>query len=57
MSSSLLKWIANGVIAVVLMSTLWLAQAVHPGDQGPSLLLAQVVPPAQAASAPATATR
>jgi len=55
MSSSLLKWIANGVIAVVLMSTLWLAQAVHSGDKSPSLLLAQVIAPAAAASA-ATAT-
>lgn len=52
MSSSLLKWIANGVIAVVLTSTLWLAQAVRqPGEPGPSLMLAQVAAPA--ASAPA----
>lgn len=56
MSSLLLKWIANGVIAAVLLSTLWLAQAVHP-DHRPSLLLAQVISPAVAASAPATATR
>ena len=55
MSSSLLKWIANGVIAVVLMSTLWLAQAVNPGERGPSLMLAQVVAPDAAASAPAQA--
>jgi hypothetical protein len=54
MSSSLLKWIANGVIAVVLMSTLWLAQAVHSGEHGPSLMLAQVVAPAAAASAATT---
>lgn len=54
MSSSLLKWIANGVIALVLTSTLWLAQAVRqPAEPGPSLMLAQVAAPAAAASAPA----
>ena len=57
MSSLLLKWIANGVIAAVLISTLWLAQAVHPGDRGPSLLLAQAAEPAAAASAPAATPR
>jgi hypothetical protein len=64
MSSKLLKWLANGVIAAVLMSTLWLAQAVNPGEHGPSLMLAQAATPiasatpvGPAASAPATATR
>jgi hypothetical protein len=58
MSSELLKWIASGLIAVVLVSTLWMAQAIHPEQGGASLLLAQVAPaPAAAASAPATATR
>ena len=51
-----MKWIANGVIAAVLLSTLWLAQAVHP-EHGPTLLLAQVISPAEPASAPATARR
>lgn len=57
MSSLLLKWIANGVIAAVLISTLWLAQAVYPGAPGPSLLLAQAAEPTAAASAPAMAPR
>lgn len=57
MSSELLKWIASGLIAVVLTSTLWMAHAIHPDQSGPSLLIAQVVPAAAAASAPATATR
>ena len=57
MSSLLLKWIANGVIAAVLISTLWLAQAVYPGAPGPSLLLAQAAEPTAAASVPAMAPR
>lgn len=58
MSSELLKWVASGLIAAVLASTLWMAHAIHPEQGGPSLLLAQVAPaPAVAASAPATATR
>ncbi|WP_156392017.1 MULTISPECIES: hypothetical protein [unclassified Roseateles] len=59
MSSELLKWVASGLIAVVLTSTLWMAHAIQPEQGSPSLLLAQVVPvPAAAASAPAaTATR
>eukprot|EP00042_Codosiga_hollandica_P004059 m.934585 g.934585 ORF g.934585 m.934585 type:complete len:58 (-) comp206961_c0_seq1:151-324(-) len=57
MSSELLKWVASGLIAVVLTSTLWMAHAIHPEQSGPSLLVAQVVPAAAAASAPVTATR
>jgi len=58
MSSELLKWVASGLIAVVLASTLWMAHAIRPDQGGASLMLAQVAPPAAAAaSAPATATR
>lgn len=57
MSSLLLKWLANGVIVAVLLSTLWLAQAVEPGANATELMIAQALPAAQAASAPATATR
>jgi len=56
MSSLLLKWIANGVIAAVLLSTLWLAQAVPP-EHSPRLLVAQFISPAESASAPATVRR
>lgn len=58
MSSDFLKWVANGLIAVVLASTLWMAYAIHPEQAGKSLLIAQVAPAAAAAaSAPATTTR
>lgn len=59
MSSELLKWVASGLIGVVLTSTLWMAHAIQPELDGPKLLLAQVAPvAAAAASAPAaTATR
>lgn len=57
MSSELLKWVASALIAAVLASTLWMAHAIHPEQGGASLLLAQVAAPAEAASAPATATR
>ncbi|MFT7775858.1 hypothetical protein [Roseateles sp.] len=57
MSSAFLKWLANGLIAVVLVSTLWMAYAIHPEQGSKSLLIAQVAPAAAAASAPATATR
>jgi hypothetical protein len=56
-SELLLKWVASGLIAAVLVSTLWLAHTVRPDQGGPSLMLAQVAAPAAAASAPATATR
>lgn len=57
MSSELLKWIASGLIAVVLASTLWMAHAIHPEQSHPSLLVAQVSPAAAAASAPTVVTR
>ncbi|MGM9481725.1 hypothetical protein ACS5PN_11135 [Roseateles sp. NT4] len=57
MSSELLKWVASGLIAAVLASTLWLAHAIHPEQGGANELLAQAAAPATAASAPKTAVR
>lgn len=59
MNSELLKWVASGLIALVLTSTLWMAHAIQPELGESSLLLAQVAPAAPAAaSAPAVrATR
>lgn len=57
MSSLLLKWLANGVIVAVLLSTLWLAQVVEPRANGAELMIAHALPAAQAASAPATVSR
>ncbi|HEV6967227.1 MULTISPECIES: hypothetical protein [Roseateles] len=54
MTSAVLKWIANGLIGLVVAGTLWMAQAVQTGDHGAaSLMLAQVSAPDAAASAPA----
>jgi len=53
----LLKWVANGLIAVVLVSTLWMAHSVRPDQDGANVLFAQVAAPAAAASAPAMTTR
>lgn len=54
MSSAVLKWIANGVIGMVVACTLWMAQAVQPGPAGPAsmLMATAVVAPAPAASGP-----
>lgn len=54
MTSAVLKWIANGMIGLVVAGTLWIAQAVQPGAIDPgSLLVAQAVAaPAESASAP-----
>ncbi|MBV8036291.1 hypothetical protein [Roseateles sp.] len=53
-----MKWLANGLIAAVLASTLWMAYAIHPEPSRASPLLAQVVPAAAAAaSVPATTAR
>ena len=60
MSSELLKWVASGLIAAVLVSTLWMAHAIRPEQADTNVLLAQVaVPAATAASAPGgeTSTR
>ena len=53
MNSAVLKWIANGVICLVVASTLWIAQTVQPGpvDPGAMLVAQAVAAPAQAASA------
>lgn len=56
-SELLLKWVASGLIAAVLVSTLWMAHAVRPDQSGPSLMFAQVAAPAAAASAPVISTR
>jgi len=54
MTSAVLKWIANGMIGLVVAGTLWIAQAVQPGPVNPlSALVAQAVAaPADGASAP-----
>lgn len=55
MSSLLLKWVASGLVAVLLACTLWMAHAIHPEQGHPQLLLAQVAAtPAAAASAVTT---
>ena len=46
MTSAVLKWIANGVIGVVAMCTLWMAQTVQPGKHE---ILSLLVPSASAA--------
>lgn len=52
MSAELLKWVACGLVAAVLASTLWMAHAIHPEHATPRLLLAQAAAaPAPAASA------
>lgn len=59
MTSAVLKWLANGVIGLVVLGTLWMAQAVQSGAQStPTLLLAQgAATPDGAASAPGSRTR
>jgi len=52
MTSAALKWIANGMIGLVVAGTLWMAHAVQPGSPG-AVMMAQAVPlPAEGASAP-----
>lgn len=53
MSSELLKWLAAGLVASVLGSTLWMAHNIRPERGHVRLLLAQAPSPAPAASAPA----
>ncbi|NCT83263.1 MAG: hypothetical protein GXC94_08980 [Comamonadaceae bacterium] len=57
MSSVVLKWVANGLIAVVLACTLWMAQAIQPERAGSSQMLAQATAAAAAASTPGTPLR
>ena len=53
MTSAVLKWIANGMIGLVVAGTLWIAQAVQPGDASAMLVAQAVAAPADgAASAP-----
>ena len=59
MTSAVLKWLANGVIGLVVAGTLWMALAVQssPHDAA-SLMLAQVATSVDgAASAPSTLPR
>jgi hypothetical protein len=53
MSSELLKWIAHGIVACVMASTVWLAATVHTEQPAGAVLLAQASLPAEAASAAA----
>jgi hypothetical protein len=58
MTSAVLKWIANGMIGVVVAGTLWIAQAVQPGEHDmASLLVAQAVAAPAAAASASTAQR
>lgn len=57
MSSYLLKWVASGMIAVVLACTLWMAHAIQPEPTNPQLLLAQAAAAAPAAAASAATAR
>ncbi|MCE4553739.1 hypothetical protein [Pelomonas cellulosilytica] len=52
MTSAVLKWIANGMIVLVVAVTLWIAQAVQPGDAGSMIVAQAVAAPAAGASAP-----
>ncbi len=52
MTSAVLKWIANGMIGLVVACTLWIAQAVQPGQTGTQLVAQAVTAPADGASAP-----
>ncbi|WP_457420160.1 hypothetical protein [Roseateles sp. P5_E7] len=53
MTSLALKWIANGMIGLVVAGTLWIAQAVQPGDPSAVLVAQAVAAPVESASAPA----
>lgn len=54
MTSAGIKWIANGMIGLVVAGTLWMAHTVQPGQHDVmSMLVAQAVAaPGHAASAP-----
>ncbi len=53
MTSAVLKWLANGMIFLVVAVTLWIAQAVQPGDASSMIVAQAVAAPAAGASAPA----
>ena len=54
MTSAVLKWIANGMVGLVVAGTLWMAHTVQPGEHDVmSMLVSQAVAaPEDAASAP-----
>jgi len=52
MTSAALKWIANSMIGLVVAGTLWIAQAVQPGNPSAVLVAQAVAAPADSASAP-----
>ena len=52
MTSLALKWIANGMIGLVVAGTLWIAHTVQPGDPSAILVAQAVAAPAASASAP-----
>jgi hypothetical protein len=54
MTSAVIKWIANGMISLVVAGTLWMAHTVQPSEHGlMSMLVAEAVAsPESAASAP-----
>jgi len=56
MSSEFLKWVASGLIAVVLMSTLWMALSTHPEKSHTRVLIAQAAAAAAAAASSPMAT-
>ncbi len=58
MSSAVLKWIANGMIGLVVAGTLWIAQAVQPSEHDVmSLFVNQAVASADEPASAPTATR
>lgn len=58
MSSEVLKWIANGMIGLVVAGTLWVAQAVQPSKNDVmSMLVNQAVAAADEPASAPTATR
>ncbi len=55
MSLAVLKWLANGMVAVVLMATLWMAHSLSQHHARAELLAQNL--PGTAASAPASLLR
>lgn len=51
MTAAFLKWVANGMIGLVMLSALWLAHAVNPAlTELPPVQMALLAEPAQASS-------
>lgn len=58
MNSTLLRWLANGTISLVLVSTLWLVNALQPDAGTASVFqLAVAATPAQSAQGASAAKR